>query len=67
MDIQKINQLFADTAYVRTGGSAEELKCAEYIKAQCAEMGLEAHIEAFEVDMATMKDAKLIVEGEEIP
>lgn len=67
MDIQKINQLFADTAYVRTGGSAEELKCAEYIKAQCAEMGLEAHIEAFEVDMATMKDAKLIVDGEEIP
>ena len=67
MDIQKINQLFADTAYIRTGGSAEELKCAEYIKAQCAEMGLEAHIEAFEVDMATMKDAKLIVDGEEIP
>lgn len=67
MDIQKINQLFADTAYIRTGGSAEELKCAEYIKAQCAEMGLEARIEAFEVDMATMKDAKLIVDGEEIP
>ena len=67
MDIQKINQLFVDTAYIRTGGSAEELKCAEYIKAQCAEMGLEARIEAFEVDMATMKDAKLIVDGEEIP
>ena len=67
MDIQKINQLFADTAYIRTGGSAEELKCAKYIKAQCAEMGLEARIEAFEVDMATMKDAKLIVDGEEIP
>lgn len=67
MDIQKINQLFADTAYIRTGGSAEELKCAEYIKAQCAEMGLEARIEAFEVDMATMKEATLIVDGEAIP
>ena len=67
MDIQKINQLFADTAYIRTGGSAEELKCAEYIKAQCAEMGLEARIEAFEVDRATMKEAKLFVDGEEIP
>lgn len=67
MDIQKINQLFADTAYIRTGGSAEELKCAEYIKAQCAEMGLEARIEAFEVDMATMKEAKLIVDGKAIP
>ena len=67
MNIKKINQFFADTAYIRTGGSAEELKCAEYIKAQCAELGLEAHLEAFEVDMATIKEAKLIVDGEEIP
>ena len=29
MDIQKINQIFQDTAYIRTGGSAEALKCAE--------------------------------------
>lgn len=67
MDIKKVNQIFSDTAYIRTGGSAEESKCAEYIKAQCAEMGLEAHIEAFEVDMATIKEAKLIVDGKEIP
>ena len=66
MDLQKINQLFMDTAYVRTGGSAEELKCAEYLKEKCAEMGLEAHLEAFEVDMATMKKAVLVADGEEI-
>ena len=28
MNVQKINQIFADTAYVRMGGSAEELKAA---------------------------------------
>ena len=67
MKLEKINQLFADTAYIRTGGSAEELKCAEYLKAQCAELGLEAHLEEFEVDMADMKKAVLIVDGKEIP
>ena len=36
MDIQKINQIFADTAYIRTGGSDEELRCAEYLAGLCA-------------------------------
>ena len=27
-------KIFEDTAYVRTGGSEEERKCAEYIKEQ---------------------------------
>lgn len=67
MDVQKINQILADTAYIRTGGSAEELKCAEYIIAQCAKFGLEARLEAFDVGMATMKKAVLIVDGKEIP
>ena len=67
MKLEKINQLFADTAYIRTGGSAEELKCAEYIKAQCAELGLEAHLEEFEVDMADMKKAVLTIDGKEYP
>ena len=44
MDLNKINQLFADTAYIRTGGSKEELKCAEYLKEKCEELGLEAHL-----------------------
>ena len=54
MDAKKIMQYFADTAYVRMGGSEEELKCARYLQQCCADMGLEAHLEAFEVDMATM-------------
>ncbi len=67
MDIKKINQIFADTAYVRMGGTAEELKAAEYIKAQCAEFGLEATIEPFAVDMGTIHAASLVVDGKEIP
>ena len=67
MDIKKVNQILNDTAYTRTGGTAEELKCAEYIIAQCAEMGLEAHLEDFEVEMSSMKKAVLLADGREIP
>ncbi len=66
MNISQINEIFEDTAYVRMGGSAEELKCAEYLKEKCAQLGLEAHLEAFEVDMADIKKAALIIDGKEI-
>ena len=64
MDIMKI---FADTAYVRMGGSAEELRCAEYLKEQVAALGLEATIESFPVQMANIEEATLVVDGKEIP
>ena len=66
MDAQKIMKIFADTAYVRMGGSEEELRCAQYIKQQCAELGLEARIESFAVDMANIQEAKLLIDGAEI-
>ena len=67
MDIKQIMDIFEDTAYVRTGGSPEELKCAKYLAGVCAEMGLHAELEAFEVEMASIKTARLMVDGEEIP
>lgn len=67
MDIKWIDQILRDTAYVHTGGSAEELECAEYLVAQCAKLGAEAHIEEFDVAMSDMKKAVLLVDGEEIP
>lgn len=67
MDIKWIDRILRDTAYVHTGGSAEELKCAEYLAAQCAKLGAEAHIEEFDVAMSDMKRAVLLVDGEEIP
>ena len=55
MTPEQIMKIFEDTAYVRMGGSAEEKKCAEYIKGCCEAMGLSAGLEAFEVDMATIE------------
>ena len=66
MDTKQLEQYFLDTAYVRTGGSAEELKCAKYIKEQCKKLGGKASLESFEVEMADIQEATLVVDGREI-
>ena len=58
MNANEFMKIFQDTAYVRMGGSAEELRCAEYLKEQVAAMGMEATIEPFEVQMATIEEAR---------
>ena len=60
-------KIFQDTAYVRMGGSVEELCCAQYLQEQCAKMGLQATLEAFEVPMSKIESAELYVDGEKIP
>lgn len=67
MDKQKIMDIFKQTAYIRMGGTEEELRCANYIKQQCEQLGFSPVIEPFEVQMATIKQAKLIADGIEIP
>ncbi|MBQ8236602.1 MAG: Zn-dependent exopeptidase M28 [Oscillospiraceae bacterium] len=67
MDPKKIMQIFEDTAYVHTGGSAEELKAAEYIQSVVAGMGLEASLMPFPVDMADIHEAVLEVDGVSYP
>ena len=67
MDIQKINKIFADTAYIRMGGSAEELECAEYLAELCAEFGGKAEIQSFPVQLAKIQNAHLYADGVEIP
>ena len=67
MDIQKINQIFADTAYVRLGGRPEELRCAEYLANLCAEFGGKAEIQPFPVELAQIREAHLYADGVEIP
>ena len=57
MDAKQIMKIFDETAYVRMGGSMEEYRTAEYLKNKCAAMGLNATIEGFEVQMATMQEA----------
>ncbi len=66
MDAKQIMNIFQDTAYVRMGGTMEELKAAEYLQGKCAELGLKAEIVPFDVDMATIQEAKLLVDGLEV-
>ena len=67
MDIQTIERIIDETAYVRTGGSAEELRCALYLQNECKKLGYEATLEAFSVPMSTMQKATLTVDGKEVP
>lgn len=67
MNAQQIMQIFEDTAYVRRGGSEEELRCAGYLRDKLAEMGLHAELVPFEVPMADMHRAVLTVDGVQIP
>ena len=67
MTAKDIMKIFEETAYVRTGGSAEELRCAEYIRDYCAKLGLTATIETFPVDMATIGKAEFLADGISIP
>ena len=66
MDTDKILTIFDDTAYVRMGGSPEELKAAQYLADQCTALGLNATLESFPVQMANIEQAVLTVDGKEI-
>ena len=67
MNKKLINRIFKDTAFVRTGGSDEELRCAEYLRGVLGSMSIESRTEEFEVDMADMEEATLTVNGRQIP
>lgn len=66
MKVRTVNKILADTAYARTGGNAEELRCVEYLRDICSQMGFEAVIEPFAVPMYCEKTARLLVDGKEI-
>lgn len=68
MTEKKINKIFRDTAFIRTGGSDEERRAARYIADFCEEAtGKAAKFEEFEVQMANMSEAILTVDGKDIP
>ena len=66
MDEKQIMQLFADTAYVRMGGSSEELKAAEYLREKASAFG-NAWLMPFEVPMAELEEAQFLADGISIP
>lgn len=67
MDAKQIMQIFQDTAYIRTGGSQEELRTAQYICEKVAGMGQKAEIVPFEVPMAQIREARFLADGESVP
>ena len=67
MDAKQIMQIFEDTAYVRTGGSPEELRTAQYLQTKVAELGQRAEIVPFDVPMSDMQQAVFLADGVEIP
>ena len=62
-----MSRIFADTDFVHQSGTPEELRVAEYLKAQCEALGLEARLEAFPVAMSEMEEAHVYADGREIP
>ena len=55
--------LLKDLYFVRTGGSLEELKAAEILKAECEKLGVPAVIESFKVDGCTIQKASLVLDS----
>ena len=67
MDKNTIQRIINETAYVRTGGSAEEKKAALYLQKECEKIGVKAELVPFPVDMSTIKTATLEADGQLIP
>lgn len=67
MKSEQIMRIFADTAYVRQGGRAEEKKTAEYLCRQVEVIGLQARLESFEVPMGDFEEAVFEADGVSVP
>lgn len=66
MEPKRIMNIFNDTAYIRMGGSAEELKAAQYLQGCVQGMGLEANIVPFDVPMSTIQDSRFQADGVDV-
>ena len=67
MNLRRIRQILKETDYVRTGGSAEELRTAEYLAALCRELGAKTSLESFPVQMGELRSASLSADGADVP
>lgn len=67
MNSEEVMQIFVDTAYIRMGGREAEKKAADYLCDKVRAMGLEAHLESFEVPIGDIEEAVLEADGSEIP
>jgi len=67
MNANEMMKILEETAYVRTSGTPEELRCAEYIRSKVAEFACEAYLQPFDVPMAKIQEAELLVDGVSYP
>ena len=52
-----------DLSYERVTGTEDEKRAAEYLKAECAKLGVEAHFETYEIEKSTIEKVELTVGG----
>ena len=67
MNKKTVREILKQTDYVRTSGSAEEEKAAEYLRGLCEQLGARAYMEPFDVDTAEIHSASLTVDGRPVP
>ena len=67
MTQELMKRIFAETDFVHRSGTPEELRVAEYLKAQCDALGVPAWIESFPVAMGEIEEAHVYADGKEIP
>ena len=60
-DVNRAYKLLEKISFERLGGSKEELKAAEILKAEIEKNGVEAHFEEFEVDHAVVNEVSFEV------
>lgn len=63
MNAKEMMKILEETAYIRTSGSPEELRCARYIQDKVAALGCKAELHPFDVPMARILQAELSVDG----
>lgn len=62
-----LQHIFEATDFIHASGTKEEMKAAEFLKSQCEELGVSAHIEGFRVAMGDIESVHLFADGQEIP
>lgn len=61
-----LQHIFEATDFIHASGTKEEMKAAEFLKSQCEELGVSAHIEGFRVAMGDIESVHLFADGQEI-
>ena len=67
MNAKELIQILEDNLYIRTSGTSEELRCANYIREKVSEFGCKAELWPFAVSMAEIQTAELTVDGISVP